>query len=262
MVKFYRHRFALSLVGAWLAIYAAFAEDAPQSARFNVRHIYQYVQERHPEFIPQIGGYFGSYGKAQLVDVADLNGNWYTLTKRSSNNVLLGANYYLDACNYPKFKLQAGLDLFYLPNSSVGGDINLEQQVQNENLSYNYSAQNIPLYFAARAKTKELNQHFDLVFDVGIGPNFIRTSNYQQSSLTSYTLSNNQIFSANNNVSFSAMAGVGARLYTLFGDLPLECSYRFMYLGQGSLAINDTQLLNTLVTGNNYANTITCGVVI
>lgn len=262
MVKFYRHRFALSLLGTWMGMHSSFADNAPQSISLKVGHLYQYVQEKHPEFIPQIGGYFGSYGKAQLVDVATLNGNWYTLAKGSPNNVLLGANYYLDAYSHPKYKIQAGLDVFYLPKGSVGGNINLEQQEQSENLSYNYSVQNIPLYFAARAKTKELNPYFDLVFDLGIGPNFIRTSNYQQSPLTSYTLSDDQIFSAHNNVSFSAMAGVGTRLYNLLGDLPLECSYRFMYLGQGNLAINDNQLLNTLVTGHNYANTIACGVVI
>lgn len=237
-------------------------EEPKQPQNFNIKKIYQNIKERHHEFIPQVGAYFGSYGKAQLVDIADLNGNWYTLNKSSPSSVLVGAAYYIDALSRQTYNLQVGLDVFYLPNGSVDGYINLEQQPQNQNLSYSYTVQNIPLYFSAKAKTNELNKRFDLIFDVGIGPNFIRTSGYQESPLNTFTLANNQIFSDHNNVSFSAMAGVSARIYNLFGNLPLECGYRFMYLGQGKLATNNSQLLNTLTTGDNYANTIACGVVI
>jgi len=69
-------------------------------------------------------------------------------------------------------------------------------------------------------------------------------------------------FSSHNNVTFTAMAGVGLKLNNIFGRAPLECGYRFFYLGQGDLSKNTDQLLNTLKTGNNYANALICSVIV
>ena len=58
------------------------------------------------------------------------------------------------------------------------------------------------------------------------------------------------------------MAGIGLRLNNIFDKAPLECGYRFFYLGQGQLKMNDNQLLNTVKTGNTYANAIICSVTV
>ena len=46
----------------------------------------------------------------------------------------------------------------------------------------------------------------------------------------------------------------------LFGERPLECGYRFFYLGQGSFNIINNQVTTALNTGNVYANALVCSV--
>jgi len=61
---------------------------------------------------------------------------------------------------------------------------------------------------------------------------------------------------------FSATAGASLNFDHVFGDAPLECGYRFFYLGQGSFNVINDQVKNTLKTGTVYANAVMCSVVI
>lgn len=76
----------------------------------------------------------------------------------------------------------------------------------------------------------------------------MQTSHYNETPLTPYSLPDNA-FGHYNNVAFTATLGIGLRLNHLFKKAPLERGYRFFYLGQGQLAANTNQLLNTLKTG-------------
>ena len=65
-------------------------------------------------------------------------------------------------------------------------------------------------------------------------------------------------YSGRTTAAFSAMAGVGIQMNNVFGHAPLECGYRFFYLGQGNFNKLSNQLINTLSTGNSYANALLC----
>ena len=58
------------------------------------------------------------------------------------------------------------------------------------------------------------------------------------------------------------MAGIGLRVNHVLGDIPLECGYRFFYLGQGELNSANSQIPHHLKTGNSYAQGIVCGIAI
>ncbi|MGL5743073.1 MAG: hypothetical protein ACRCXC_11330 [Legionella sp.] len=75
---------------------------------------------------------------------------------------------------------------------------------------------------------------YGFVVDVGIGPNFIQTSHYNEVALTTYTIPDNA-FSPKTNTAFAATVGAGIQWNYGVGKIPLECGYRFFYLGQGEL---------------------------
>ncbi len=234
----------------------------PVAAQANapLSHIIEKIRTKHPELIAQIGGFIASEGKAQVINAVSLRGNGYTVNNHTKGNALLGVGYYLDGIVRDRVDIKFGLDWLYMMSTPVSGFINQEQIFQN--LSYQYNVRNMPLYLAAKAKYNDSKDRFDWIFDIGAGPNFIRTGGYNESSLTDFTIPNNNTFTAHNNVAFTAMAGVGIRAHNVFGKIPLECGYRFMYLGAGQLQNNNNQVLNTLSTGQGYANSIVCGVVL
>ena len=65
---------------------------------------------------------------------------------------------------------------------------------------------------------------------------------------------------ATTTTAFSATAGIGIKLNNVIKTIPLECGYRFFYLGKGHLNTLSDQVLNTLKTGDDYANAIICAV--
>ena len=142
---------------------------------------------------------------------------------------------------------------------------NIIQEDSFTNLTYHYNIQHIPIYLAVKAIVKNKNEKYrekyNVIFNAGLGPNFMRTSHYRETPIVDYIFPDNG-FSAKNNVAFTAMAGIGLRIHQVFGKAPLECGYRFFYLGQGQLNIQNNQLLNTIKTGNTYANAILCGIVV
>jgi hypothetical protein len=208
----------------------------------------------------QIGAFTASQGRAQHVNIEDLIGNNYVVNDGDDSNALFGLGYYFDALENQRLKVALGLNGFYLGNTRVKGTIFQENLFPN--LSYKYSVRNIPIYIAGKASIPT-NNRFALTLDAGIGPNFKRTSGYTESALDPITLPASNSFSSNNNVAFSAMAGAGVRIRDLFGkDKSLECGYRFFYLGKGQLSINNSQILNTISTGNSHANAVLCALVI
>lgn len=201
----------------------------------------------------QLGGFNASQGKAQTIDIEGLLGDDFTLNHGHDNNVLLGAGYYIDGLKNDRVSLLYGINAFYLAHTSVRGDVIQEQQFTN--LSYHYSISNYPVYAAAKMLIKNSNGKSAITFDLGVGPNYIRTSDFAENSLDDGVTIPDDAFSGRTSVALSVTAGVGIKFDDLL-RLPCELSYRFFYLGQGSLSKNSDQLLNTLKTGNSYANAL------
>jgi hypothetical protein len=208
------------------------------------------------QFIIQAGGFWGVFGKNQDVDIRYLAGNEYTVDNRNPASWLVGLGYYLEGFNRDRYQLSYGINGFYLGQAPVKGTIIQERLYSN--LSYRYEIQNTPIYLAAKANVLTNNPKYNFVLDAGIGPNFMHASQYHETPLTSYSIPFNN-FSTHNSVLFSATAGIGIRLNTLFTPAPVECGYRFFYLGQGQLAIHNDQYNSALKTGQTFANALVCG---
>lgn len=244
----------------------AFSTKPPTNNSFPVKSSPHFLSSyrtldvlRHGHTVVQLGGYWSSQGEAQDISIRYLFGNHYTVSSHGSRNGLVGLGYYIDGLDKNLFELLYGINGFYLAKTSVSGTIIQEDDFAN--LSYNYKIQQVPIYFAAKAIIKNKSQKYNVTLDAGIGPNFMHAYHYREASLTDYIIPNNS-FASRNNVALSAMAGIGLRLNRILGQAPLECGYRFLYFGQGNLAMNNNQLLNTLKTGNTFGNAILCSITV
>lgn len=85
------------------------------------------------------------------------------------------------------------------------------------------------------------------------------TDKFSESSLSEY-IAPDYIFTGSTGVSIAAMAGIGVEWSHFFGDHPLECGYRFMYIGPATLEATTPLVINELSTGNNYVNALMCTV--
>lgn len=208
--------------------------------------------------IAQLGGYFGHQGTAQDINIQTLVGDRFTVSKNNGGNVLVGLGYYFTGMCQPNYTVSYGVNAFYLAQAQVKGDIDQEHLFTN--LAYRYNVSNVPVYAAAKIDILT-NSPFAITLDGGIGPNFVITSNYKDHSLDGITLPDNA-FTGQTNAAFSATVGIGVKLSNnIMGyAYPVECGYRFFYLGQGYLKKNNSQVVNRLKTGNDYANALVCAV--
>jgi hypothetical protein len=214
---------------------------------------------KHKHFVVEAGGYFSSQGKAQDINIRYLVGNRYTVKNHNASNGLFGLGYYVDGLDTTRFQVGYGVNAFYLAPTAVKGTIIQEHAYTN--LAYRYSIQQVPIYFAAKALLKNNSQQYNVTLDVGVGPNIMRTSGYSEIPLENYTIPDNG-FSSHNTITGTAMAGIGLRLNNVLGKVPVECGYRFLYLGEGKLAINNEQIINPVKTGTSYANAVLCSLII
>jgi hypothetical protein len=218
------------------------------------------VGEFKPWSVLLQGGFLGySSGKAQHVDIEQLIGNQYTVDNNSQISGLAGLGVYFNRNSQDFFQLSYGLNLFYLGQTTIRGDI-VEENLFTNN-SYQYHIQNVPVFIAARTLFNINNTPFNLVLDAGIGPNFMRTSDYREIPLVDFS-EPDRAFSGTSSTAFSATAGIGLRLNHILGSRPVDCGYRFFYLGKGNLRRENNLYLNTLNTGNTYANALLCAVTI
>ena len=215
------------------------------------------MDSKHGMVPVQVGVFAASQGKAQNINIQDLIGNQYTVNNHNTTNALFGIGYFINAYNQALFQVAYGINGFYFGKTSVSGTIVQEHLFTN--LSYNYGVNHLPIYFASKATIKNSNEKYNFTLDGGIGPNIMQIKHYGEGSLNSFSVPDNS-FASHNDVVFSAMAGIGLRLNKIFGEAPLECGYRFFYLGQGNLRINNNQVINELKTGTAYANAFLCSV--
>lgn len=208
--------------------------------------------------LAQAGGYWSRQGTAQHINIEGLIGDDFTVTQHDGSNGIVGLGYYMDSQRFERFHLSYGLNFFYLPKSYVAGVVVQENLFTN--LSYRYDTTNYPLYLIAKSTIPLPQQQSALTLDVGIGPNWMQAEGFAESSLDGGITIPDNAFSGRTTTTFSVTVGAGIQLANVFGKAPLECGYRFFYLGQGRFARNTTQLINTLHTGDAYANAVLCAV--
>lgn len=205
-------------------------------------------------FVFQAGGFNASQGDAQNIGINGLIGDHFSVAHDNGQNVLLGLGYYLNGQNQNRFSLLYGLNAFYFAQTTVQGNVTQERLFTN--LSYHYSLTNYPIYAAIKALINTANERYTFTVDAGLGPNFIHTSDFSESSLDGGITLPDHIFSGQTNVAFSATAGIGVRFNNVLGHVPLEVGYRFFYLGQANLNKINPQVRSPLSTGDNYANAL------
>ncbi|KTD55876.1 hypothetical protein Lsan_3428 [Legionella santicrucis] len=246
---------SLLLLGCSVA-YASHDSVVESSQRLSFPSFISALKQAHIVF--QAGGYWSHQGKAQHIDIDGLIGDDLTLSKRDGSNGLVGLGYYIDGHNSGRVQFSYGVNFFYLPKTSVSGAVFQEDLFTN--LSYGYNLTHYPVYAAVKAKKSLSVPNLFLTVDAGIGPNFMRAGGFSEHSLDGGITTPDNAFSGHTSTTFSTTAGVGLQLANVFGEMPLECGYRFFYLGQGRLSKNTDQIINNLHTGSSYANAVLCAV--
>lgn len=214
----------------------------------------------HGHFRIQLGGYWGVQGNPQQININGLIGDYFSVTNKHDSNGLFGVGYYVNGQDKDKYDMSYGLNWFYLAKMMVAGTVLQENLF--ENLSYRYHVTSYPLYAMAKSNIKTKSPDYGIYVDAGIGPNFMTTSDFREMPLNNnYTIPDN-IFSGKTTTTFSATAGIGLTFNNIVGKAPLECGYRFFYLGQGHFNVLSDQVINGLNTGSSYANALVCSLII
>lgn len=212
----------------------------------------------HNHVSVQIGNYWSNQGSPQQVNINTLIGDYFNVTSGRGSNYLVGLGYFIDAQERDRFKMSYGIDGFYLPQTSVSGTVLQENLFTN--LSYKYNITHYPLYFVAKSSINTKSPEYNVMLDIGVGPDIITTSHFQENSLDGGMTIPDQIFSGKTTTAFSATTGIGIKFNHFLGLTPLECGYRFFYLGKGTLKPLSDQVLNKLSGGSNYANAVICSI--
>jgi hypothetical protein len=255
----FKQTMALLLCG--LGTQAAFASTTADTQSNHTSSMLSKLIAQRPKLELQLGGFDATQGNVQNIQIQGLIGDHFSVNHQSAANVLVGAGVYFDGPSLNQYSLSYGINAFYFPNTTVRGSITQEQLFTN--LSYSYTLSNVPVYLAGKARINNVyGSRYNITFNGGIGPNFIRSSNVNERSLDGGVTIPDYAFAGKTATTFSATLGVGIEFNNVFGKVPVECGYRFFYLGQSNFNTRSNQLLNTLNTGNNYANAVTCSVTV
>ena len=201
----------------------------------------------------QLGGFTTTLGRSQHINIEGLIGDDFSVKRSSHQNFLIGLGYYFYGLDLAQTRFLYGINAFYLGPTKVKGKVTQEDLFTN--LAYHYSRANYPIYFATKAFIC-CGRDYDVVIDLGIGPNIARTRGFKERSLDGGITIPDHIFKGKSVWKFSATAGIGWRMNNVLGNLSVEIDYRFFYLGQGELKKINNQVKNSLYTGHSYANAI------
>lgn len=244
----------LLLLASMLASTYASSSVPAKHSRFQ-----EAIQILQPKLVIQAGAFSATQGRKQHIDIIDAVGDDFTLNHHYESNAVLGAGLYINGQDFNPVSLLYGVNAFYFFNTQVNGKV--VQEKLYTNLSYHYSISNLPIYLATKINLKHWpSEKVNLTFDLGIGPNIIRTSSFTEKSIDNGVTIPDYIYAGQSTVKFSGTFGAGLKINNFFGKSPLECGYKFFYLGQSSLKKVNTQVVNALKTGNNFANALLCSV--
>ena len=214
----------------------------------------------HGHLTAQLGYYWSLQGQAQNINIEGTVGDLFTLANGQESNGLFGLGYYVDGQTEGAFNMSYGLNFFYLGPTGVSGAVIQEHLFTN--LTYSYKVSHIPLYLMAKSTIDTNSTRYGVTVDVGIGPNFTSTGSFKETNLDGGRTDPDLIFSGKNSTTFSATAGIGLKFNNIFGAAPLECGYRFFYLGEAGFNKVTNQTINTLGTGSNFGNAVICAITI
>lgn len=200
----------------------------------------------------EVGVYQGTQGKSQHINIDSLIGDNFTVSDHQDTDGLIGLGYFIDGQSYRATKFSYGINAFYLARTTVSG--NVVQENLFNNLSYQYNLTNYPVYAMVKTTTDFDTGKLALIVDAGIGANFMHVYGFNETSLDGGITIPEKPFSSNTTTNFSATIGAGLKINHALGKYPVELGYRFYYLGEGNLDINNSQVINHLKTGNAYAN--------
>ena len=214
----------------------------------------------HGQLVIQGGGFYSKPGKSQHINIQTLIGDQYTVSNHNESNGLFGLSYLVSGPNLGNALMSYGVSGFYFPKIKVHGDIIQENMFAN--LGYSYGITQVPIYATAKAVLMNHADRFGLTVDTGIGANLNQTTTLNTWPINGSNAVPDAAFSDRSHVAFSAMAGVGFRINHVLGQIPLDCGYRYFYLGKGNFYKRSDAWLNTLSTGDNYAQAIICSVTV
>lgn len=204
-------------------------------------------------FLLEGGGYYSTQGKSQFVNISGLVGDQYNVNNRNDTNTIFGFGYLFEGLKSGRFGLDYGVNVFYLAKTKVSGTIVQENLFTN--LAYNYYVSHLPVYVFAKGSFNTNFNSLAVTVDLGVGPNFMSTNLYQDSSLDGVTVPDNAYQGNFSNTTLSETAGIGLK-FNLMNQLPVEIGYRFFNLGEGSFNPRTSLIMNKLKTGNNTAQAI------
>jgi hypothetical protein len=210
--------------------------------------------------VVSLGVYITRPRGEQHINIQGLIGDNFIADENRHSNGLVGLGYFLDAKDTAWYNLSVGANLFYLPKTFITGEIQ-QEGIFTTNLAYLYTVRHYPLYGDFKLKLKVFPEKQSLIFDAGLGPNFMKTAHFQEYSRNNITQPT-YAFSGANTTTLSVTAGIALRLEHVFGDAPFECGYRFFYLGHSNLVSDSTQVLDRLSTRNIYANAVVCSFIV
>jgi hypothetical protein len=199
------------------------------------------------------GGYYSTAGQSQQVNITGLIGDRFNVTNQHDTNTIFGVGYLVDGPRNARFGIDYGINAFYLAKTKVSGTIT--QELKFTNLAYNYYVSHLPVYLVAKGHANTNCNHLVVTVDAGVGPNFMNTSQYADSSLDGITLPDNAYTGNFSTTVLSAMAGIGLK-FDGIEQFPIELGYRFFYLGSGYFNPRTGEILNQLKTGNITAQAI------
>lgn len=180
-----------------------------------------------------------------------LIGDNFTVTESNDQNFLLGAGLF----KHYNQTFSFGVNAFYLAQTSVQGIIFQENLF--DNLGYAYDVTHFPILITAKGKTPLKGNSKAVTYDVGVGPNIMRTQHYSDYSRDGGVSLPDNAFRAKTQTELAASAGIALRFENALAGHPVEIGYRFFYLGEGQLSPRTPLILNALHTGHNYAQSIT-----
>lgn len=212
------------------------------------------LNPKNATIVFQLGAFRATQGSTQDIGIDGLIGDHFTLAHHYAQNSIVGLGYYFNGISQNRLGILYGLNAYYLAHTSVQG--NVIQEGMFNNLSYQYSIVNYPIYAAIKALINSNNDKYTLTVDAGVGPNFIKTRNFGENSLDGGITIPDNAFAGKTTSVLSATAGIGIRFNNLIHNIPLEIGYRFFYLGQANLQTLNSEIINSFSTGNNFANAI------
>ncbi len=200
----------------------------------------------------------------QTIGITDELPDVFSVTSYTNpQRFLFGLGLFFDLPFDCRDTFSLGLDAFYFGQITVKGDI-LQQQT-NDLFRYQYAVTNFPIFAATKATLRNDHELFNdmaITLDFGIGPN-IQTTRYNQYPTDSLISIQPSLFFGKNDLSgigFAATAGVGLKLDDFLITVPLECGYRFFYLGQGKLSINSNANVETNLAIPSLAQAVVCSI--